>query len=739
MPRWRRYLLWGTLLACVGCSHHTATDARIDAPEPSLVILPSLDPSQTPHVGWTWTSLLSATRAADSTSFTSFMHVDGQLLVIDKSFLSTPLVLMPTLTESTVLPEPMIWENTNVVFFERIENTLYLLESAEGKFPHTTARTPETLAHFPIVRETENDIAFDFQAGALSDLIVSRTANVDASAANQALLSAPPAAAQATGSYIRTSNSGDGWFSVEQVVNFRSTGQDIGAVFRFTFWLASQSTMQPLIDDPKDDIGYFNLKRYKPGNTDPIYIARRWRTDRPLTLYISSNTPDRFRAAIRDGALAWNTIFAWDFIHVDDAPPGVTPGDPRFPLIQWIENSSGSARGMSFAHPVTGEQLAALITIREGWTKLHMTEHLTNGDDPAHNLPFTFNGFAPAVQCDDEFAGWDDGWTDGALSTLDAPTQDRIAQLQLRAVVMHEVGHVLGLRHNFAGSLDNQIKPQFDRQDVQTAITGTRAPNAPLPSSSIMDYLIPSDDIRMTLPGRYDLKAISWGYEAAWQVPETDPANANMIGPPWTYITDVHFCSEEDTSHIADCVKHDSGREPLDWWARELEVLAHSYSSWLLANVVLPPEQMQGQLGGIGADQHWLLKRMGRSFVALNKYTSAAGWVLYGTFPIERAARANHILSRYFFHGYAEVPFDPVAASAQKPDAFSPHPVAPGTPAIRLLAQHPFVRSPLKEKILTLEELAKGLGGEAAWAAQVLHDLQNELRLTEGYVVTQFI
>lgn len=726
MVGWRAVLLCGCLVLAGACARGGDPENNTDGLELTPVFLPSADLTTPPQIGWILSSLVRAKHAKTIPSDDSFLRVDGQLLALAKGFLNTPFVLLPTLTESTVSPEPLMWMSTSLVSFQRIKGGLQLVESAQGKQGHTTNRTPQILATFPIVRTTAREIIFDFQAGALSDLFLIRSPFADAAGANSAMMGAPPWTIM-SGSYIRSSNAGDGWFSVEQVVSFSNVNADIGTVFRFTFWRADQSTMTPLPDDPHDDIGYFNIETFKPGNPEPIYIARRWRSDRSLTLYLSANTPARFRGAIRDGVLAWNAIFGREFLQVADAPAGVQPGDPRFPLIQWVEHATGLGIGMSQSHPVTGEQLTALITLREGWATLHDVDHLSPPESAANALPFTLNGFVPAVQCANEAMGWDDGWMDPRSlltagrdkfrgddimkSSLDSATKDRLALLQLRAVVMHEVGHVLGLRHNFAGSLDNAIDPETDADDLAAAVDGSRTPDAPLPSSSIMDYLTTPDDIRMTTPGRYDAMAIGWAYDALSPI--------NPLAAP-------HYCTDEDRYRIADCARRDSGREPLDWWGRELETLAHSYSAWLIEHVVISPAQMDPRRE-MDDTQAWILKRIGRAFSALYGYTpkSAHSWIINDQYLVERAPRAKQLIAEFSYDvGPKYRPID------NHPIAFAPDPS---------LADHPFVRSPLREKILDLETLASNDDPKAAWAAQVLQDLTSALQLAGGgygYMVT---
>jgi hypothetical protein len=68
-------------------------------------------------------------------------------------------------------------------------------------------------------------------------------------------------------------------------------------------------------------------------------------------------------------------------------------------------------------------------------------------------------------------------------------------------VVLHEVGHTLGLHHNFKGSLAND-----------------GSPGSP-PSSSVMDYFDDADAVRLDTPGPYDVAAVRYLYGLSSQLP----------------------------------------------------------------------------------------------------------------------------------------------------------------------------------------------------------------------------
>jgi hypothetical protein len=111
----------------------------------------------------------------------------------------------------------------------------------------------------------------------------------------------------------------------------------------------------------------------------------------------------------------------------------------------------------------------------------------------------------------------------GATATA-ALTGKELVERIITHVILHEIGHTLGLRHNFKGSL------------------------LP-PSSSTMDYLLDEDGVFVTSPGSWDTDAVKFLYGLS---------NALPAQP---------FCNDEGTRFDPDCTRFDSGSNPLaNYW-----------------------------------------------------------------------------------------------------------------------------------------------------------------------------
>ncbi len=220
------------------------------------------------------------------------------------------------------------------------------------------------------------------------------------------------------------------------------------------------------LDEPLDRrlLVRHRLRKKNPGApTSPVV--------EPIVYYVDGGAPPAVRQALIDGASWWADAFERagfeNAFRVEVLPDNVHPLDVRYNVIQWVHRSTrGWSYGGGIIDPRTGEMLKG---------------HVSLGSLRVRQDRLLFEGLAGTEQT--------------GTGAADDPVE--LALARIRQLSAHEVGHALGLTHNFAGST-----------------YGGRA--------SVMDYPAPLIDIRDGVldfsraygvgVGKWDLHAVEFAY-----------------------------------------------------------------------------------------------------------------------------------------------------------------------------------------------------------------------------------
>lgn len=294
---------------------------------------------------------------------------------------------------------------------------------------------------------------------------------------------------------------------------------------------------QPRINDPRvgvidhtvadysaplnEPLVYRLVHRFRLEKTDPA--AARSPVKKPIVFYVDRAAPEPVRSALIEGGRWWNQAFEAagfiDAFRVEVLPEGVSPLDARYSVVNWVHRQT---RGWSYGHAVVDPRTGEII---KGDVLL--------GSQRVRQDRLIFEGLL------------------GADKTGQGGPNDpiEISLARLRQLSPHEIGHSIGLQHNFAASTYG------DRASIM---------DYPAPKVAIKDGQLDFADAYGRGVGAWDKFAIDWLYgvapagvdEKAWLKAKADKSQADGL----RYVSDED-ARGADTAHPVGAV-WDNGADP---------------------------------------------------------------------------------------------------------------------------------------------------------------------------------
>ena len=264
---------------------------------------------------------------------------------------------------------------------------------------------------------------------------------------------------EATGKYLKTVTPSSNSVTITQHQSFIALPDDeykprvyhpYSGFNNILYYDYATSIHEPMA---KRYIARHRLEKKKPGSAPSEAVD-------PIVYYVDSGCPEPIKSALIEGASWWNQAYtAAGFINafkVKELPPDAHPLDVRYNVIQWVHRSTrGWSYGASVVDPRTGEIIKGHVSL--GSLRVRQDFMIAQGI----LSPYT--------------------------DTNDNTPMTEMALARLRQLSAHEVGHTIGLAHNFAASCNNR--------------------------ASVMDYphpLIKLDQGNIDLSDAYDDKIGVW-------------------------------------------------------------------------------------------------------------------------------------------------------------------------------------------------------------------------------------
>ena len=503
---------------------------------------------------------------------------------------------------------PFSFESKVVYFTPGDGNYINLFEQTDR--PDSGIEDAKLLASFPIIEKNEDYVVFDFDHG-MKRIYQKRNTLSYNNHLNQ------EHTFDIVESFLYQAQVIDQHLIIKHHVNIKQTNPSGNVIYdqvnmKYTFASYMKSPTFVEKTHPDRSLYAFYETHAKKQNSKVIRLNHTG----PITFYYTGNIPPEYFKAVMDGIKYWNNLLGVDFIEIKKLPKGSEAFDPGVHIIEWSNEERNYAYTSMQNDPLTGEILQTYINFPNPlnspqyqligeFLKKH-TRKVMNSKNS--NATLSIKQFNPTMIIHNETVNelqTKQSTFNDLLQTIPNQWQTesiskRIFSDLISSLIAHEVGHALGIKHNFAGSVESTLSISDKKAVYYNYIFYDQLDPNLVTTSSIMDYL-PFTFLALTgAQIRKQQLHFSWDQlMLGWLYP--DQADATVIHQPI-------FCSDQDHDQKKwiNCRSFDAFKNPISGsistFDDHLKILAFEIAQNILdlgrqTLHLLPPTKLSSLLG----------------------------------------------------------------------------------------------------------------------------------------------
>jgi hypothetical protein len=521
----------------------------------------------------------------------------SEFLVIKKAALGKEFLMSSSLIPQNESPTSGGLQG-RVVSFKKVGKRVFLVEATEGHVISPTLPASLILAEIPVTEDRADELVLDFNSGMNKIFMAGNwwASDLEGKAYSAELQQVSLPIEVSYLDTIRNVGADREILEIRQIAQAVMPMNIMRPTLEVRYYLRAYEKNANYkareSNSNFNNVGYFETPPSLEKNSGRAKIYNTFfDTSKPVTFYVSANTPVEFQESIKEGILYWNKAFNKEVLRAEIAPAYVTAPDPTRNLVQWVEfDNAGFAYADALMDPRSGEIKHAQVYLTSAFAFIskirarqllrilgaEKKEEKKDGEKKLsqHKMfaPYSLKGMKPEALCDYDKSESIANLIETVLAESAASGVEitdaallRVSQDYIREVTAHEIGHTLGLRHNFAGNLASTFSPKERADAVKNYIHRSQLdnPEVAMTTSSVMEYTDYQDAVlngaimkarKTALP--YDIKSINYAY--------LDP-NAKLDADKTLFCTDSH------ADKYLDCTRNDSSANSLEYIAASIQ------------------------------------------------------------------------------------------------------------------------------------------------------------------------